>query len=78
MTFAVLFSFEYGSPTRWALIIVVVEAALRWGLVGGIVLPLALIPFLWFAEHWRATRFGPPGFLADRVSFPAGILLITG
>ena len=78
VTFAVLFSFEYGSPTRWALIIVVVEAALRWGLVGGIVLPLALIPFLWFAEHWRATRFGPPGFLADRVSFPAGIFLISG
>jgi signal transduction histidine kinase len=78
VTFAVLFSFEYGSPTRWGLIIVVVEAALRWGLVGGVALPLALIPFLWFAEHWRATRFGPPGFLADRVSFPAGILLITG
>ena len=33
----ILFSFEYGSPTRWALIIVVVEAALRWGVVGGIV-----------------------------------------
>jgi len=78
VAFAVLYSFEYGSPTRWALIIVVVEAALRWGIAGGIVLPLALIPFLWFAEHWRATRFGPPGFLADRVSFPAGILLITG
>jgi signal transduction histidine kinase len=77
-TFALLYSFEYGSPTRWALIIVVVEAALRWGILGGIVLPLALVPFLWLCEHWRATRFGPPGFLDDRVSFPAGILLITG
>ena len=57
-TFAILFSFEYGSPTRWALIIVVVEAALRWGVLGGVVLALALIPFLWFAEHWRATGNG--------------------
>ena len=37
VAFAVLYSFEYGSPTRWALILVVVEAALRCGLVGGIV-----------------------------------------
>ncbi len=76
--YAMLFTYEYGNQTRWALILAVVEAALRYGLAGGIVLPLALIPFLWFNEWWRAHKFGPPGFVSDRVSFPAGILLLTG
>ena len=76
--FATIFAYEYGSPTRWALIVVVVEAALRYGLVGGIGMPLALIPFFVFVEWWRAHKFGPPGFLDDRVSFPAGIHLLTG
>ena len=33
--FATLYSFEYGSPTRWALMFVVVEGALRYGLRRG-------------------------------------------
>jgi len=77
-TFATIYSYEYGSPTRWGLIFVVVEGALRYGLIGGILVPLALAPYLWFAEHWRATRFGPPGFIADRFTFPTGVLLLTG
>src|SRR5205814_1556985 len=67
-----------GSPTRWALIFPVVEGALRYGLVGGAGAAIALIPFFVFAEWWRAHRFGPPGFVSDRVSFPAGVLLLTG
>ncbi|MGB2953069.1 MAG: ATP-binding protein [Gaiellaceae bacterium] len=76
--YATIFSYEYGSPTRWALMLVVVEAALRYGLVGGIAMPIALVPFFTFLEWWRAHRFGPPSFLDDRVSFPAGIHLLTG
>ena len=76
--YALLFSYEYGSPTRWALIFPVVEAALRFGLRGGVVVPLFLLPTLAFLEWWRADRFGPPGFSWDRVSFPFGILLLTG
>jgi len=76
--YAMLYSYEYGSQTRWALILVVVEASLRYGLVGGIGVPVVLIPFFWFNEWWRATRFGPPRFIADRVSFPTGVLLLTG
>jgi signal transduction histidine kinase len=76
--FAFLYSYEYGSPTRYALIFAVVEAALRFGLRGGVLLPLALVPYLAFVEWWRADHFGPPGFLLDRVTFPAGILLLTG
>jgi signal transduction histidine kinase len=76
--YAIVYSYEYGSPTRWALIVVVVEAGLRYGLVGGLGLPILLVPFFVFAEWWRAHRFGPPGFRSDRVTFPAGILLLTG
>ena len=76
--YAVVYSYEYGSPTRWALIVVIAEASLRYGLVGGLGLSLLLIPFFVFAEWWRAHEFGPPDFRSDRVTFPAGILVLTG
>jgi signal transduction histidine kinase len=77
-TFATIYSFEYGSPTRWALIFVVVEAALRYGLMGSLILPLLLFPYLIFAEWWRVHHFSGPGFIWDRVTFPFGVFLITG
>ena len=61
-TYAMLYSYEYGVQTRWATMLVVVEAALRYGLAGGILVPLALIGFYWLNEWWRAREFGPPGF----------------
>jgi signal transduction histidine kinase len=78
--YGVIFSYEYGNQTRWALVFVVVEAALRYGLVGGVVLPLALIPDWWFVEWWRVRNFSPPGprFIWDRVTFPSGVLLLSG
>ena len=78
--YGVVFSYEYGNQTRWALVLVVAEAALRYGLLGGVVLPLVLIADLWFVEWWRARHFSPPGprFLLDRVTFPAGVLLLMG
>jgi signal transduction histidine kinase len=76
--YAIVYSYEYGSPTRWALIVVVVEAGLRYGLVGGLGLPLVLVPFFVFIEWWRAHKFGPPAFRSDRVTFPVGILALTG
>jgi hypothetical protein len=76
-SYALLFSYEYGSPTRWALIFPVVEAALRFGIRGGVVLPLLLLPYLALLEWWRADRFGPPDFHWDRATFTFGILLLT-
>ena len=77
--FATIYSFEYGSPTRWALMFAVTEAALRYGLLGAVVLPLLLFPFLVFAEWWRVHHFHDgPGFIWDRVTFPFGVFLITG
>ncbi len=76
--YGIVFTYEYGNQTRWALILAVAEAALRYGLTGGIVLPLALIPYFWFNEWWRGHEFGPPGFIADRVSFPVAVHLLAG
>ena len=76
--YATLYSYEYGSPTRWALMFVVVEGALRYGLLGATAVSLALLPFLVFVEWWRNHEFGGPGFVLDRVSFPFGVFLITG
>jgi signal transduction histidine kinase len=76
--YATLFTYEYGVPVRWALMFVVVEAALRYGLLGATALPVALFPFLAFAEWWRAHHFGGPGFIWDRVTFPFGVFLLTG
>jgi K+-sensing histidine kinase KdpD len=77
-SFAILYSYEYGSPTRWALMFVVVEAALRYGFIGSAIVAISLLPILAFTEWWRADRFGPPAFQSDRISFPFGVLLLSG
>ena len=76
--YGLIFSYEYGSTMRFALIFVVAEAALRYGLRGGIALPVILLPYLYAAEEWRAGEFGPPDFDLGRVTFPFGVLLLTG
>jgi signal transduction histidine kinase len=76
--YATVFSYEYGNQTRWAEIFAVAEAAIRFGLLGAIALSVVLTGFFAFNEWWRADRFGPPGFSWDRVTFPSGVLLVTG
>jgi len=76
--YATVFSYEYGNQVRWALILIVAEGALRYGMLGGILVPVLLIPFFIFSEWWRAHYFGPPRFMGDRATFPAGVLIIAG
>jgi signal transduction histidine kinase len=76
--YATIFSYEYGNQTRWAEIFAVAEAAIRYGLRGGVAIPLLLGGFFGFNEWWRAREFGPPRFIWDRVTFPTGVLLLTG
>ncbi|MGH3009702.1 MAG: sensor histidine kinase [Gaiellaceae bacterium] len=76
--YATIFTYDYGNQTRWALILPIAEAALRYGLLGGVALPVLLIPYFAFNEWWRAHRFGPPAFSTDRVTFPVGVTLLTG
>ena len=46
--------------------------------VGGVLVPVALIPYLAFNEWYRGHEFGPPAFLLDRVTFPSGVMLLVG
>jgi signal transduction histidine kinase len=79
-SYGVVFSYEYGNQTRWAVVFVVAEGALRYGLLGGVLVPIGLVPDWWLVEWWRARHFSPPGpgFLVDRVTFPSGVMLLTG
>jgi signal transduction histidine kinase len=60
------------------LIFVVVEGALRYGLIGAAMVSVGLLPFLVFVEWWRAHHFGGPQFAWDRVTFPFGLFMATG
>ena len=77
-SYVLVYTFEPGTPIRQLLIVPVVEAALRFGLVGGVVLPLAQAPVLLASEWWRADHFAPPDFTLDHVTFPLGLQLVTG
>jgi signal transduction histidine kinase len=76
--YIVVFSFEPGTPVRQLVFIPLIEAALRYGLRGGIVLPLLSAVVLALTEWWRETRFEPMAFDVDRITFPVGVQLILG
>ncbi|MEO8291262.1 MAG: ATP-binding protein [Gaiellaceae bacterium] len=73
----IFYAYEPDTPIRQLLFLPVAEAAVRFGIAGGIVLPLVLAPFLAFGEVLRADRYGH-GFNADAVSFPVGIEIMMG
>ena len=77
--YALVFSFETGSPTIRALLFFpVLEAALRYGLRGGLLLPVAQIPMLVAIEWWRSDHFTPPDFRVQSVTVPFGLQLAVG
>ena len=74
--YVLIFSFEPGTPIRQLFFIPVVEAALRYGLRGGIVLPIALVPVYAVYEQVRDDRVGE--YQVDNVTFQVGLQVITG
>jgi signal transduction histidine kinase len=73
-----VYAFEPGTPIRQLLYFAVIEAALRYGLVGGAAMPLAQLPVLVGTELLRADRFAPPDFTTDHITFPLGLQLLMG
>jgi signal transduction histidine kinase len=71
------YSYEPDSPVRQILFLPVAEAAVRYGVIGGALLPFALAPFLAWGEALRADRYGR-GFSADAVTLPLGIEIMVG
>jgi signal transduction histidine kinase len=73
----VYYAYEPDTPVRQIMILPVVEAAVRYGLVGGLVIPFALAPFLVWGEVLRADRYNRD-FSADAVTLPLGVEILTG
>jgi K+-sensing histidine kinase KdpD len=71
------YSYELNTPVRQVLILPVAEAAVRFGVAGGVLLPLLLTPFLAWGEHLRADRYHQD-FTADAVTLPLGIQILVG
>jgi signal transduction histidine kinase len=76
--YTMVYTYEVGAPARQLLVIPVVEAALRYGLLGGLALPFAQVPILAATEWWRADHFPPPEFTVDHIVFPLGLQLVLG
>ena len=73
-----IYQFEEGLPTRGLIYLAVVEAAVRFGIRGGVVVPLVTLPAVLAAEWSRAGRFPPMEFDPRNVTLPLGIQLIIG
>jgi signal transduction histidine kinase len=75
--FVLAYSFELGTPVRQALIIPLSEAALRYGLRGGIALPFVLAP-VYAGFEWLRSRQFDSSYDVDHVTFSVGVSLIVG
>ena len=77
-TYVVVYSFENGSPIRQVLYLAVVEAALRYRLLGALVISVLSIPILIAFEHLREHYVSPRHFRLDFVTLQLGSMLILG
>jgi signal transduction histidine kinase len=77
--YALVFTFETGQSTVRALLFFpVLEAALRYGWLGGLLLPVAQVPMLVAIEWWRSDHFEPSAFKLESVTVPFGLQLAVG
>jgi K+-sensing histidine kinase KdpD len=76
--FVLVFAFESDTTIRSLLFLPVIEAAMRYGLVGGITMPFALAPVLAIFEWRRSEEFAAGPFTLDHVTFPLGVKVIAG
>jgi len=78
--FVLIYQYEIGSPVNQLFFVVLVEAAVRFGIRGGLLMPLGIVPLLALAEWSREAKFDNPphGYQIDHVVFPWGLLTLTG
>jgi signal transduction histidine kinase len=76
--FAFVYTFEPSTPAWGILYIPVIEGALRYGIRGGALVPVVVLPLVFLAEWWRAEEFGPPPFDLDHVTLPFGLQVLIG
>jgi signal transduction histidine kinase len=74
--YVLIYTFEPGTPTRSLVVVPVIEAALRYGVRGLALVPLAIAPILAVSEWWRSDHFEPHPYNVDHVAFPLGLQLV--
>jgi signal transduction histidine kinase len=73
----VYYAWEPNTPIGQALFLPVAEGAVRFGIAGGVIVPLVLTPFLAYGEWLRADRYGRD-FNLDALTFPLGLEVLMG
>jgi signal transduction histidine kinase len=76
--FVFVYTFEPSTPAWGILYVPVIEGALRYGMKGGALVPVVVLPLVFLAEWWRAEEFGPPPFDLDHVTLPFGLQVLIG
>jgi signal transduction histidine kinase len=76
--FVFVYTFEPSTPAWGILYLPVIEGALRYGMKGGAIVPVVVLPLIFLAEWWRAEEFGPPPFDFDHVTLPFGLQILIG
>jgi signal transduction histidine kinase len=73
----VYYAFEPDTPVRQIMMVPVVEGAIRYGVLGGVLLPVILAPFLAWGEVLRADRYNRD-FSLDAITLPLGVEILVG
>lgn len=76
-SYVAVYSFEAGTPVRQILFLVVVEAGILYGRVGGAVTPFATAPALAFFEWKQSEELSAP-YDPGHVLGPVGLALLIG
>ena len=77
-TYTLIFSFEQASPIRQVMYLPLVEAALRYGIVGALAVAAASAPVMVAFEWLRQRRFEPRTFRLDYVTLQVGLEVLIG
>jgi signal transduction histidine kinase len=76
--YTLIYSFEPDSPIRQLMYLPLVEAALRYGIVGALAVVAASAPVMIAFEWLRERRFEPRMFRADYVTLQLGLEVLIG
>ena len=76
--YVLVFSFQAESPVRQVLYLPLVEAALRYGIPGALVLAAASAPVISVFEWLRERRLAPMSYHVDYVTLQVGLEVLIG
>jgi len=77
-TYVLAFSFQAESPVRQVMYLPLVEAALRYGIPGGLALAVASAPVISVFEWLRERRLAPMSYQVDYVTLQIGLEMLMG